>query len=75
MARSRFDAGPVRQAALSRRVPVIARVDVRPLRQERSITEVSELFDAEPMADDLGPRYNVAPPIPRIVVEGPGPAA
>ncbi len=41
--------------------------------QERSITEVSELFDAEPMADDLGPRYNVAPTDPAVVVvERPG---
>jgi putative SOS response-associated peptidase YedK len=36
--------------------------------QERSITELSELFEAEPMADDPGPRYNVAPTDPAAVV-------
>src|SRR6478735_10866104 len=41
--------------------------------QERSLTEVSELFEAEPMADDLGPRYNVAPTDQAlVVVERPG---
>lgn len=29
--------------------------------QERSLTELAELFDADQMADDPGPRYNVAP--------------
>ena len=36
--------------------------------QERSLTEVSELFDAEIAAEDPGPRYNVAPTDPAAVV-------
>src|SRR6185503_14232123 len=36
--------------------------------QERSMTELTELFEAEQMADDLGPRYNVAPTDPAAVV-------
>ena len=36
--------------------------------QERSLTELSELFEAEQLADDPGPRYNVAPTDPVAVV-------
>jgi putative SOS response-associated peptidase YedK len=36
--------------------------------QEKSLVEVAELFDAEPMGDDPGPRYNIAPTDPGIVV-------
>jgi putative SOS response-associated peptidase YedK len=36
--------------------------------QERSMTELTELFEAEQMADGLGPRYNVAPTDPAAVV-------
>ncbi len=36
--------------------------------QERSLTELSELFEAEQMADDPGPRYNIAPTDPGAVV-------
>lgn len=36
--------------------------------QERSLTDLSELFEAEQMADDPGPRYNVAPTDPAAVV-------
>src|SRR5205085_2655151 len=36
--------------------------------QERSLTELSELFEAEAIADDPGPRYNVAPTDPAAVV-------
>jgi putative SOS response-associated peptidase YedK len=36
--------------------------------QERSLTELSELFDAEVAAEDPGPRYNVAPTDPAAVV-------
>ena len=36
--------------------------------QERSLAELSELFEAEQVADDPGPRYNVAPTDPAAVV-------
>ena len=36
--------------------------------QERSLAELGELFDAEPLGDDPGPRYNVAPTDPAAVV-------
>jgi putative SOS response-associated peptidase YedK len=36
--------------------------------QEKSLTELAELFDAEPIGDDPGPRYNIAPTDPGIVV-------
>jgi putative SOS response-associated peptidase YedK len=36
--------------------------------QERSLTELSELFEAEELADDPGPRYNVAPTDPAAVI-------
>src|ERR1700675_3403954 len=43
--------------------------------QERSVTELAELFEAEPMAPDPGPSYNLAPTDPAAVVvqrrEGP----
>ncbi len=36
--------------------------------QERSLAELGELFEAEQMADDPGPRYNVAPTDPAAVI-------
>jgi putative SOS response-associated peptidase YedK len=36
--------------------------------QERSLAELSELFEAEQLADDPGPRYNLAPTDPAAVV-------
>jgi putative SOS response-associated peptidase YedK len=36
--------------------------------QEKSLVELSELFEAESLADDPGPRYNVAPTDPATVV-------
>jgi putative SOS response-associated peptidase YedK len=36
--------------------------------QERSLAELGELFDAEPLAEEPGPRYNVAPTDPAAVV-------
>jgi putative SOS response-associated peptidase YedK len=36
--------------------------------QERSITELAELFEAEPLAPDPGPSYNLAPTDPAAVV-------
>jgi len=36
--------------------------------QERSLAELGELFEAEQVADDPGPRYNVAPTDPAAVV-------
>ena len=36
--------------------------------QERSVADLSELFEAQPMADELGPRYNVAPTDPAAVI-------
>ncbi len=36
--------------------------------QERSLAELSELFEAEQLGDDPGPRYNVAPTDPAAVI-------
>ena len=36
--------------------------------QERSLAELSELFEAEQLVDDPGPRYNVAPTDPAAVI-------
>jgi putative SOS response-associated peptidase YedK len=36
--------------------------------QEKSLVELGELFEAESLADDPGPRYNVAPTDPAAVV-------
>jgi len=36
--------------------------------QQRPASELSELFAAEPLVDDLGPRYNVAPTDEALVV-------
>jgi putative SOS response-associated peptidase YedK len=36
--------------------------------QERSVTELAELFEAEPLAADPGPSYNLAPTDPAAVV-------
>lgn len=36
--------------------------------QQRPASELSEIFAAEPLADDLGPRYNVAPTDEAFVV-------
>lgn len=36
--------------------------------QQRPASELAERFGAEPLADDLGPRYNVAPTDPALVV-------
>jgi putative SOS response-associated peptidase YedK len=36
--------------------------------QEKSLVEVAEIFDAEPMGDDPGPRYNIAPTDPGVVI-------
>lgn len=36
--------------------------------QQRPVSELSEIFAAEPLVDDLGPRYNVAPTDEALVV-------
>lgn len=36
--------------------------------QQRPASELSEIFAAEPLVDDLGPRYNVAPTDEALVV-------
>jgi putative SOS response-associated peptidase YedK len=36
--------------------------------QQRPASELAEIFDAEPLADDLGARFNVAPTDPALVV-------
>ncbi|HEY3522636.1 MAG TPA: SOS response-associated peptidase [Candidatus Limnocylindrales bacterium] len=36
--------------------------------QQRPASELAEIFDAEPLAEELGPRFNVAPTDPAFVV-------
>jgi putative SOS response-associated peptidase YedK len=36
--------------------------------QQRPASELAEIFSAEPLADELGPRFNVAPTDPAFVV-------
>ena len=36
--------------------------------QQRPASELAEIFAAEPLADELGPRYNVAPTDEAFVV-------